>query len=131
MFVIIWSYVHIKGDKMKIVIPVDSDKKTVIKRTGQASYFLIHENETLIKIVENNHGKHHHHDHSHLNHQEHTNEHKRDIQELKGADIILVQAIGEHMREALESFGIKIKKIRQKDGKIASEVIENFLKGNL
>ena len=62
-----------------------------------------------------------------MQHNEHTNEHKKDVIGLKECDIILVQAVGENMKEALESIGLKVKKIRKKDGLTADEVIKNFL----
>ncbi|SFV75806.1 hypothetical protein MNB_SM-3-1341 [hydrothermal vent metagenome] len=124
---------------MKIVLAVDEDKKTIVKRTGQSAYFAIYEDDKLIKVVPNKHhdgGHHQHkkheaHDHSHQAHQAHTNSHKKDVEALRGCDIILVQAIGENMKEALESVGLKIQKIRQKHGTTADEVIHNFLNGNI
>jgi predicted Fe-Mo cluster-binding NifX family protein len=116
---------------MKIVLAVDEDKKTIITRTGQAAYFVIYEDEKLIKTIPNNHHKHHGnskgHNHKHLNHHEHTNEHKKDVLALKGCDVFLARAIGENMKEALESIGLKVKKIRKKDGLTADEVVKNFL----
>jgi hypothetical protein len=35
------------------------------------------------------------------------------------------------MREALESVGLRVKKIRQKHGATADEVVKNFLAGNI
>jgi len=35
------------------------------------------------------------------------------------------------MKEALESIGLKVKKIRQKHGTTADEVVKNFLAGNI
>ncbi len=64
-------------------------------------------------------------------HDEHTNSHKKDVEALKNCDIILVQAVGENMKEALESIGLEVKKIRQKHGVIADEVVRNFLDGNI
>jgi len=62
---------------------------------------------------------------------EHTSSHKKDIAELKGCDIILVQAVGENMKDALVSFGITVKKIRKKDGITADEAVKNFLNNNI
>ena len=124
---------------MKIVLAVDEDKKTIVKRTGQSVYFAIYEDDKLVDLVPNKHhdGGHHahreheEHEHSEMGHEEHTNSHKKDVAALQGCDIILVQAIGENMKEALESVGLKIKKIRQKHGTTADEVIANFLNGNI
>lgn len=45
--------------------------------------------------------------------------------------MILVRMIGENMREALESVGLKIKKVREKHGESADEIVKNFLDGNI
>ena len=110
---------------MKIVLAVDEDKQTIVKRTGQSAYFAIYEDATLIELIPNKHhdGGHH----SHKEHEAHTNSHRKDVEALKECDIILVQAVGENMKEALESVGLKVKKIRQKHGTTADEVIKNFL----
>jgi len=112
---------------MKIVIAVDEDKQTIVKRTGQAAYFAIYEDEKLLEHIQNNHG----HNHTNMEHTQHTNEHRKDVESLKDCDIILVQAVGENMKEALESIGLKVKKIRKKDGNTADEVIKNFLADNI
>jgi len=124
---------------MKIVVAVDEDKKTIIKRTGQSAFFAIYEDITLVDVLPNKHhdGGHHAHMHkhehneSHQEHEEHTNSHKKDVEALRGCDVILVRMIGENMREALESVGLKIKKVREKDGESADEIVKNFLDGNV
>jgi predicted Fe-Mo cluster-binding NifX family protein len=124
---------------MKIVLAVDEDKKTIVKRTGQSAYFAIYEDDKLLELVPNKHHDGGHHSHTHEqehNHSEeenaaHTNSHRKDVQALKDCDIILVQAVGENMKEALESIGLKVKKIRQKHGETAPEVIENFLNNKI
>ena len=124
---------------MKIVLAVDEDKKTIVKRTGQSAYFAIYDDDKFVEVVPNKHhdgGHHSHrenedHDHSQMAHDEHTNSHKKDVEALKDCDIILVQAVGENMKEALESIGLKVKKIRQKHGTTADEVVRNFLDGNI
>ncbi|MEA3227758.1 MAG: NifB/NifX family molybdenum-iron cluster-binding protein [Campylobacterota bacterium] len=119
---------------MKIAVPVDSDKKTIIKRTGQAIYFAIYENETVVDFIKNSHGNHgekNHHNHKNMDNKEHTASHKKDIMGLNGCDVILVQAVGEHMKEALNEIEIKIEKIRKKDGDTADEAVKNFLNNNI
>ena len=126
---------------MKIVLAVDEDKQTIVKRTGQSVYFGIYEDDKLIDIVPNKHHDGGHHAHRHHDHEEHdhhgmspeahTNSHRKDVEALKGCDIMLVQALGENMKEALESVGLKVKKIRQKHGATADEVVKNFLNGNI
>jgi predicted Fe-Mo cluster-binding NifX family protein len=124
---------------MRIVLAVDEDKETIVKRTGQSAYFAIYEDDKLVDLVPNKHhdGGHHahrhneEHDHEGLSDDEHTNSHRKDVVALKDCDIILVQAVGENMKEALESIGLKVKKIRQKHGATAPEVVKNFLSGNI
>jgi len=113
---------------MKIAIPLDSDKESIFKRTGQAPYFGIYQDGKLASIIENNHGKesHDHHEHSE-DHEAHTEHHRKDIAALTGCEWIIVQMVGEHMQEALQSLDIKIKKVRQKDGKNANELVANFI----
>ncbi len=130
---------------MKIAVAVDTDKETIVKKTGQAAFFAIYEDDKLINFISNRHGEGNHgegnpqggafhkpnHSHQGMENGAHTNEHKKDASKLVGCDVILVQAIGENMREALESIGLKIKKIRKKDGITADEVIKNFLADNI
>jgi len=124
---------------MKIVLAVDEDKKTIVKKTGQSAYFAIYDDDKFVEVVPNKHhdGGHHSHreneenEHSEMEHKEHTNSHRKDVEALKDCDIILVQAVGENMKEALESIGLKVKKIRQKHGTTADEVVRNFLDGNI
>ncbi|MEA1982264.1 MAG: NifB/NifX family molybdenum-iron cluster-binding protein [Campylobacterota bacterium] len=124
---------------MKIVVAVDEDKKTIVPRTGQSAFFAIYEDAKLIDIVANKHhdgGHHahthnHEHNHSYEEHEAHTNSHRKDVQSLQGCDVILVRRVGENMREALESVGLKIKKVREKHGENAEEIVKNFLDGNI
>ena len=111
---------------MKIVIAVDNDKQTIVKKTGQAAYFVIYQDENILEYIENNHGKGNH-NHDRMTETEHTSAHAKDVVGLKGCDIILVQAVGENMRISLEEIGLKIKKVRKKDGETADELIKNFL----
>jgi len=126
---------------MKIVVAVDTDKKTIVKKTGQAAYFAIYEDDKVINFIQNRHGAGNHgvgnpqgeayHKHENMQEEEHTNEHKKDVISLKGCDIILVQAVGENMKDALISIGLKVKKVRKKDGLTADEVVNNFLNNNI
>ena len=121
---------------MRIAIAVEEDKQTIVKRTGQAAFFAIYEDTKAVNYIANTHGKghsNHTHEHSHkdMGETEHTNKHKKDIAGLKGCDIILVQVVGENMKEALESIGLKVKKIRKKDGASADEAIKNFIEGKV
>ena len=118
---------------MKIVVAVDTDKQTIVKKTGQAAFFAIYENEKVVDFIPNYHGEG---NHGVGNPQggayhKHENEHRKGVMGLVGCDVILVQAVGENMREALESIGLKVQKIRKKDGTTADEVVQNFLNDNL
>ncbi|MEA1892034.1 MAG: NifB/NifX family molybdenum-iron cluster-binding protein [Campylobacterota bacterium] len=113
---------------MKIVVAVDSDKQTIIKRTGQAIYFAIYEDDKVIDYISNSQDEKEHHD---MTQTQHTNAHKKNITKLQGCDIILAQAVGENMKAALDSIGLKIKKVRKKDGLTADEVVKNFLNNNI
>ena len=126
---------------MKIVVAVDSDKKTIVKKTGQAVYFAIYEDDRVIDFIQNRHGEGNHgvgnpqgeahNKHKNMEDTQHTNEHKKDVIGLTGCDVILVQAIGENMKDALTSVGLKIRKIRKKDGITADEAVKNFLNNNI
>ena len=115
---------------MKIVVAVDNDKQTIVKKTGQAAYFAIYDDNKVLEYIENFHGKGKH-NHNHMTETEHTSEHAKDVIGLKGCDIILVQAVGENMRISLEEIGLKVKKVRKKDGITADEVVRNFLENNI
>jgi len=114
---------------MKIAVPVNTNEDTIFKRTGQAPLFAIFEDDKFIKTVPNK-GSHNHEEHENNDHQEHINEHLKDIQGLKGVDTILVQAMGPHMREALEMLNIKIVKIDKSYGNSAKEAVKKFIKEN-
>lgn len=124
---------------MKIVVAVDEDRETIVKRTGQSAFFAVYEDEKVLEYIPNRHhdGGHHSHTHEHEHnhsHEEdtaHTNSHRKDVESLRNCDIILVQAVGENMKEALESIGLKVKKVRQKHGVTADELVKNFLDGNI
>lgn len=119
---------------MKIAVPVLDDSLKIFKRTGQAPFFAVFVNGTLAELVPNSHDTHDHHahdkQHDEAAHAEHINGHKKDIDGLRGCQIILVQMIGEHMREALESLDIKIAKIRERDGEFANDVVYKYLQEN-
>ena len=120
---------------MKIIVPVDNDKSTIIKRTGRAPFYALYEEDMLLEYIQNQHAmeeeeEHHHHEHEHGHeHHEHGggNHHRKDIAKLQGCDVILTQAVGEQMQSALKSVGIKIQKLSKHDGATATEVIEKFL----
>ncbi|WP_456456226.1 NifB/NifX family molybdenum-iron cluster-binding protein [Nitratifractor sp.] len=54
--------------------------------------------------------------------------HRKDLGNLKDIDVILCRAVGPNMKEALELSGIKVVKVRKRDGENAEELIANYLK---
>lgn len=110
-------------------------KKTIFKRTGRAPFFAIFENKKILEIKENLHALSHQNDDHEHHHEEHSSEevahHRKDILEFQGCDVILAQAVGVNMQEALESLGIKIQKISRVDGEDADTVVNKFLEGKL
>jgi predicted Fe-Mo cluster-binding NifX family protein len=115
---------------MTIAIPVEGENLKIVKRTGQAPYFAIYNNDEFIKLVAapKGHSQDEHKEHDHGDDEEHIQGHSKSLVNISECDLILVQAIGEHMKEALERENITIKKIRQKDGEFASQAIESYLK---
>jgi len=119
---------------MKIVIPVDNDKETVFKRTGQAPFFVIYENSKRIDVITNNHAHSHSEEdehHTHGSSDDEVEHHRQDIQNLKGCDVILAQAVGSNMEKALNLIGLEVQKISKVDGLTASEVVDKFLNKTL
>ncbi len=118
---------------MKIAVPVEGDTLKIVKRTGEAPFFAVFNDTVLEKIVEasraHEHHDGHHHDHEHLDDEAHVKSHGKSVASIADCDTILVQAIGPHMKEAIERHNIVIVKIRQKDGEYAPEAVENYLKG--
>lgn len=134
MCVIIIEIKYPKGKDMKIVVPVDGDKKTIVKRTGQAPFFAVFEDSVFLEFVENSHahGDHdhnheHEHEHNHEHEQEHSNHHRKDIQKLQACDIILARAVGPQMQSALDAISIKVQKISKYDGDQAQDLVSMFL----
>ncbi len=123
---------------MKIAVPVNKDRETIFKRTGRAPLFAIYEDNKFIDIIVNNHAKSHNDEHGNKNHNHHeeyskeeVEHHKQDIQELRGYDVILAQAVGKNMAEALDSIGLDIQKISKIDGVTAQEVVDKFINNQL
>lgn len=113
---------------MKIIVPVDSDKSTIVKRTGRAPFYAIYEENQPTQYVENEHGhsgdhdedEHHHHEEGGENH------HRKDVAKLEGCGVILAQAVGGQMKEALEQMNIEMVKLSKYDGSTADEVITKY-----
>lgn len=118
---------------MRIAVPVEGESLKIVKRTGEAPFFAIFNENVFEKIVEaprSHHGHDDNHDHhNHLDDEEHVQNHGKSVEVIADCDTILVQAIGPHMKEAIEQQNIAIVKIRQKDGEYANDAVNNYLKG--
>jgi len=113
---------------MKIVVPVDKDKSTIVKRTGRAPFYAIYEGGKLVDFVANHYAQDHEDKHEHHNHAHSEGDHhKKVILKLQGCDLILAQAVGKGMQNALQSANIAIQKLAKDDGTTAAEVVEKFL----
>jgi len=122
---------------MRIAVPVESDKSTIARKTGQSAFFAIYENEKVVDYIQNRQGHAdkgegrgeggEHHKHERMQNAESANVHRKDISKLSDCDLILLQVVGEHMKETLISMGVEVKKVRQKDGSTADEVVQKFL----
>jgi len=115
---------------MRIAVPVEGENLKIVKRTGEAPFFALFNDTLFEKIVAapRGHGDDHH-DHEHLDDEAHVKSHGKSVASIADCGTILVQAIGPHMKEAIERHEITIVKIRQKEGEYAPEAVENFLKG--
>lgn len=120
---------------MKIAIPVEGETLKIVKRTGQAPFFALFDGTTFERIVEAPQSGHDHHDHDHdedhhhVDDEEHVQGHGKSLANLDGVELMLVQAIGPHMKEAVDRAGITVKKIREKHGAFADEAVKNYLEG--
>jgi len=121
---------------MRIAVPVYDEGLEVFTRVGQAPYFAIFNQGAYEGLRENLHAVRHkdHHDHHEGGHhhvEAHTKEgvegHKKDLSNLHDIDVILVRAVGPNMKEALETIGIQVVKVRKKDGEKADELVNNYL----
>ena len=130
---------------MKVAMPVSGENLEIFTRTGRAPFFAIFEfngNEfKLLGLNENTHA--HEHDkeeHKHENGQGHQEEHTVDEVEhhhkhvkaskIEDCDYLIVRAVGANMEDVLKLAGVKIIKVRKKDGENALEVLEK-VKGEL
>ncbi|MCF6181289.1 NifB/NifX family molybdenum-iron cluster-binding protein [Lutibacter sp.] len=119
---------------MKIAIPTN-DRKSIAKRTGRATEFGIFtiENGEIqsVTYIKNTHshgdhdkseGKHHNTSEHNGSHEEHN--HDELLIPLKNIDILLVRAIGKHMRQTLKKGNISYKLVKIDD---ISEIISDYL----
>ena len=120
---------------MKIAVPVENESLKIVKKTGEAPFFALFNGTDFDRIVEapkKGHAHHSHDDethHRHENDEEHIEGHGKSLSNLQGVELMLVRAIGPHMKEAVDRAGIAVKKIREKDGVFAGEAVKNYLQG--
>ena len=113
---------------MKIAIPVEGETLKIVKRTGQAPFFALFDDTIFDRIVEAPQSGHAHHDHN-GDDEKHIEGHGKSLGNLGGVELMLVQAIGTHMKAAVDRAGIAVKKIREKHGERADEAVKNYLEG--
>jgi predicted Fe-Mo cluster-binding NifX family protein len=116
---------------MKIAVPVADETRTIFTRVGRAPFFAIFEDGKFVELRVNHHAASHHDEEESHHVEEHSKDevehHRKDLHNLLDIDILLARAVGPNMKEALELSGIKVVKIRKKDGEMADEVIEKLL----
>ncbi len=143
---------------MKIAIPIEAESTRVFTRVGRAPRFAIYEDGVLLETRPNLHAHSHDHEEEHPGHghgrshkghgggghgegrggrhgeafeaysPEEVELHRKDLGNLNDIDVILCRAVGPNMKEALEQSGIKVVKVRKRDGENAEELIANYLK---
>ncbi len=106
---------------MKVAIPSDN-QETITKRTGQSKGFMVYEvnNGKIIhsEYRENIMGEHD---------EEAEHSHRQIIELLKDVDILLVAAIGKHMKRDVENSSMSYQLVKEEK---LNEIINNFLKAN-
>ncbi|MEA2042870.1 MAG: NifB/NifX family molybdenum-iron cluster-binding protein [Bacteroidota bacterium] len=106
---------------MKVAIPSDN-KETITKRTGQSKGFVVYD-ITDHKIVSFEYRKNLMDEHD----EEIEHSHVQIIELLTDVDILLVAAIGKHMKRDVDNSTIKYQMVREEK---LTQIINNFLKMN-
>jgi predicted Fe-Mo cluster-binding NifX family protein len=118
---------------MKIAIPTN-DRNSIAKRTGRATEFGIFtiENGEIqsVEYLKNTHS-HVDHDRSEGKHHAKSKEHEEHNHDellilFKNIDVLLVRAVGKHMRQTLKKGNISYKLVKIDT---ISEIISNYLEG--
>ena len=126
---------------MKIAVPVEDENLQVFPRVGRAPFFAIFEEGRFEGLRINHHAASHHGEeegHGHGGHKgsrgafepyskKEVEHHRKDLHNLGDVDVMLVRAVGPNMKEALELSGIRVVKVRKKDGDRADRLVQNFL----
>lgn len=106
---------------MKVAIPSDN-QETITKRTGQSKGFMVYEVNNG-KIVHSEYRENTMDEHD----EEAEHSHEQIIVLLKDVEILLVAAIGKHMKRDVENSPMKYQLIQEEK---LTQIIENFLKTN-
>ncbi len=97
-------------NKMNVAIPTN-DEQNIAERTGRAKGFLIYEidgqNYKRIDFRENPHKHHDHDDHDHGTHS-----HEDVMQVLSDCDYIIINKVGKHFKQDLDSANINFFKTK-------------------
>jgi predicted Fe-Mo cluster-binding NifX family protein len=106
---------------MKVAIPSDN-QETITKRTGQSKGFMVYDLvDNKITGSEYRENKMDEHD------EEAEHSHAQIIALLNDVDILLVAAIGKHMKKDVENSPIKYQLVQEEK---LTQIIDNFLKTN-
>lgn len=122
---------------MKIAVPVKDKTLEVFVRTGRAPFFAIFEYNgcefKLLGLNENTHAKEEEENeqngHQEENHYEdevaHHHKHVK-ASKIEDCDYLVTRAIGPNMGKALNLAGVKVVKVRKKDGENALELLKTI-----
>jgi len=140
---------------MRIAVPVEADKSTIARKTGESEFFVIYEDEKVIDYIPSRNARGHRHapgngqglgrqgngqgsgrglgqGNRDRNGEALGRAHRNNgVATIEACDTMLVQVIGENMKASFKAMGIEVKKVRQKDGNTADEVVKNFLNKNI
>lgn len=106
---------------MKVAIPSDN-RETITKRTGQSKGFMVYKvNNGKIIYSEYRQNTMDEHD------EEAEHSHRQIIELLKDVDVLLVAAIGKHMKRDVENSPMKYQMVTEEK---LTQIMDNFLKIN-
>ena len=116
---------------MRVAIPVAGESLEVFERTGQAPFFAVFDikDDKSFELVEMRANQKHHHIHNDEveNDNEHLNEHINQVKFISDCDYIFVKRVGKHMKEALDTQNIEVKKFKKDDGVTAIDYLNKFI----
>ena len=107
-----------KKEMMKVAIPSDN-RETITKRTGQSKGFMVYEINKG-KIIHSEYRKNIMDEHD----EEAEHSHRQIIELLKNVDILLVAAIGKHMKRDVDNSSMEYQFVKEEN---LNQIINNFL----